>query len=221
MTSGHAPEPSVLRLSRYHCFLGELSGVRSSQRVTSRELAEELGLSEETVRHDLKYIDIEGRPGAGYEIGALYDALQGYLELSPDHPIAIVANADMARGLLVTFPAKQYGLNVAAYFSERTEDVGQRVGDLTITALSDAAAVAKRAAVTVAVVAVAPDKLEDVLDRLAVAGIRGALLLTPALRPYQPEGMNVSYFRIPCAVKSLAAAHSKVAPIKSGCCGPE
>jgi redox-sensing transcriptional repressor len=217
MTQQRAPEPSVLRLSRYHCFLGELMGVRSSRRVTSRELAEELGLSEETVRHDLKYVDVEGRPGAGYEMTALYEALQSYLELSPGHPVAIVANADMARGLQVTFPAESYGLSVVAYLSERAEDVGERVGDLTIAPLADIATMAAATGASVAIVAVAPDHLEEVLDHLAAAGLGGALLLTPALRPYRPEGIEVTYFRIPCALKSLASAHP-AAPATSGCC---
>jgi redox-sensing transcriptional repressor len=216
MAQQNAPEPSVLRLSRYHCFLGELMGMRPNRRVTSRELAEELGLSEETVRHDLKYVDVAGRPGAGYDMQTLYIALQDYLALSPDHPVAVVANADMARGLQVTFPAESYGLSVVAYLSERPEDVGESVGDLTIAPLSDAASVVN-SGVSVAVVAVAPDHLEDVLDSLATAGIRGALLLTPALRPYHPEGLDVTYFRIPCALKSLASAHSHTAATNSCC----
>ena len=220
MAKQDAPEPSVLRLSRYHCFLGELMGMRSNRRVTSRELAEELGLSEETVRHDLKYVDIEGRPGAGYEMRALYDALQEYLEISPGHPIAIVANADMARGLQITFPAEHYGLKVVAYFSDRPEDVGQSVGDLKIAHLSEVAAKTEAEDVSVAVVAVAPDQLDNVLDHLAAAGLRGALLLTPALRPYQPEGLEVMYFRIPCALKSLASAH-RGTPKGSSCCASE
>lgn len=206
MASERASDPSVLRLSRYHCFLGELMGMRTNRRVTSRELAQELGLSEETVRHDLKYVDIEGRPGAGYDMQELYDGIQDYLELSPGHPVVIVASADMARGLLVTFPAAQYGLSVAAYVSERPEDVGQHVGDMTVAAMSDMASIASATDVTVALVAVAPHHLEDVLDQLASAGICGALLLTPAMRPYRPAGMDVTYFRIPCALKSLAHA---------------
>jgi NADH/NAD ratio-sensing transcriptional regulator Rex len=216
MAQQNAPEPSMLRLSRYHCFLGELMGMRPNRRVTSRELAEELGLSEETVRHDLKYVDVAGRPGAGYDMQALHVALQDYLELLPDHPVVVVANADMARGLQITFPAEIYGLSVVAYLSERPGDVGKSVGNLTIAPLSDAAAVVSSGA-SVAVVAVAPDHLEDVLDRLATAGMRGALLLTPALRPYHREGLEVTYFRIPCALKSLASARPQTAAT-SGCC---
>ena len=219
MAQERAPEPSVLRLSRYHCFLGELLGMRSNRRVTSRELAEELGLSEETVRHDLKYVNVEGRPGAGYEMRALYDALQEYLELSPSHPFVMVGNADILRGLSITFPAERYGMKPVAYLSERAEDIGLPVEDTTIVALDDAESVVRQLGVSVAVVAVSPDALEGVLDSLCASGIRGALLLTPALRPYQPQGMDITYFRIPCALKSLASAHPGMAA--PHCCGAE
>src|ERR1035437_6339868 len=98
MTAERASEPSLQRLSRYHCLLGELMGMRSSRRVTSRELAEELGLGEETVLYDLHNVNVEGRPGAGYDMRELYDALQSYLELSDAHPFAVVGSIEMLRG---------------------------------------------------------------------------------------------------------------------------
>ena len=207
MATERASEPSVLRLSRYHCLLGELMGMRASRRVTSRELAEELGLSEETVRHDLHHVNVEGRPGAGYNMRELYEALQSYLELSEAHPFAVVGSIDMLRGLAVTFPAASFGLSVGAYFSERPEDVGEEVDGVRVHALADASSVLSGGEISVAMVASAPETAERVLDALAAAGVRGALMLTPLLRPYRPECMDVTYFRMPCALKSLAAAH--------------
>lgn len=60
--SGSTPEASVLRLCRYHCYLGELLRAGDVTRVTSHEMSAELGVSEETVRRDLSYVDVEGRP---------------------------------------------------------------------------------------------------------------------------------------------------------------
>lgn len=216
MATERAPEPSVLRLSRYHCLLGELMGLHSSRKVTSRELAEELGLSEETVRRDLHYIDVHGRPGAGYDIGELHDALQQYLELSESHPFAVVGNADILRGLTITFPAAHYGLDPVAYFSERPEEVGIEIDGLAIRALEDAPDVVPALGISVVMVACHPDAAERVLDSLAAAGVSGALMLTPVIRPHRPDGMNVTYFRMPCALKALASARQAE---PAGCCG--
>jgi len=195
-------------------------GVRSSKRVTSRELADELGLSEETVRHDLKVIDIEGRPGAGYDLGDLYEALQTYLELSDSHPFAAVGNADVLRGLTVTFPAENFGMKPGAYYSDRAEDIGQVVDGIEIEDIADAAESLRAAGISVAVVACSPEAVDSVLDKLAEGGVGGVLMLTPALRPRHPEGMNVTYFRIPCALKSLASAAALGQDVTPpACCG--
>jgi NADH/NAD ratio-sensing transcriptional regulator Rex len=214
--SERAPETVMLRISRYHCLLGELSGQSQSRRVTSREIAGELGLSEETVRHDLKYVDVEGRPGAGYDLAELHSALQSYLDLSAAHPFIAVGNADVLRGLTVTFPATGFGLRLVGYFSERPEDAGIRIGDLEVQALAKLEDVDARDGATLALVACAPECVGDVLQALCAAGVTGVLMLTPVLRPEHPEGMNVTYIRMPCALKTLAAS---AAPEGCAACG--
>jgi len=209
-----APQTVVLRLSRYHCFLGEIAGARSSSRVTSREIAHELGLSEETVRHDLKYVGSEGRPGAGYDMTELRDALQEYLDLSTDHPFIVVGNADILRGLAITFPAQGFGLRPVAYFSERAEDAGISVGGIEVMPLATLGDTDSLRGASLALVGCAPEAVDMVLESLRAAGITGVLMLTPVLRPEHPEGMNITYFRMPCALKALAAS----APSGSSCC---
>lgn len=67
---------------------------------------------------------------------------------------------------------------------------------------------------TVALVACEPAAVQDVLRSLDDAGIHAVLMLTPTLRPQHPEGMDVTHFRIPCALKALASTVPRNAP----CC---
>ena len=214
-----ASETAMLRMSRYHCFLGQISGERPGRRVTSREIAGELGLSEETVRHDLKFVDIEGRPGAGYDLGQLHDALQEYLDLSSGHPFITVGNAEILRGLEITFPATAFGLRRVACFSDREADVGEVVGELTVQPLSALCDSASRDGSRLALLACAPESVDSTLEALHAAGIDSVLMLTPVLRPNHPEGMNVTYFRMPCALKTLAASAPAESAESSCCCG--
>jgi len=200
-----APETVMLRLSRYHCLLGEIGGDRPSRRVTSREIADALGLSEETVRHDVRFVGIEGRPGAGYAMEELQAALQDYLGLGPNHPFIAVGNADILRGLAVTFPSVEFGLRPVAYFSDRPQDTGMRVGEIEVQALDSLGGGRVRADASLALVACTPEAVDATLETLHDAGITGVLMLTPVLRPEHPEGMSVTYFRMPCALKALAA----------------
>jgi len=208
-----APDASVLRLSRYHCFVGELLRSGQEGRIRSRQIAEELGVSEETVRRDLSYADVEGRPGAGYDLALLLDSLERFLDLSEHHPFVTVANKEMLAGLSLMFPAEAFGLRPVAYFSVRPEDAGSRIGGLEIRNLGDLGDGDPSIGATIALLACEPESVQTALEALKGAGINNVLMLTPVLRPKHPQGMNITYFRIPCALKSLVSAE-----VPSRCC---
>jgi NADH/NAD ratio-sensing transcriptional regulator Rex len=202
----------MLRLSRYHCLLGELRHSAGGGRIRSRELAEELGVAEETVRRDLAYVQVHGRPGSGYDIESLYASIRDFLSLSALHPFVAVGNIDILRGLTVTFPAEEFGLSAAGYFSEREGDVGELVGEKTVHALAEIPKLTARLGVTIALVGTEPSAVQRTLELLAEGGVRGVVMLTPVLRPKHPEGMNITYFRMPCALKSLVSTEFTPAP---------
>lgn len=216
-TSTSAPEASVLRLSRYHCWLGGRRATGSATVVRSREMAAALGLSEETVRRDLSYLPVAGRPGAGYDVEALFHALAEYLDLSERQPFLVVGNADVLRGLAVTFPAEHFGLQPAAYFSERASDVGVLIDGRPVGPIEEIPEAASGLGARIALVATAPEAVRATLDALDAGGVRGVVMLTPVLQPDFPDGMNVTYFRMPCALKSLV--NSPAAPSSTCCCG--
>ncbi|MDI6901140.1 MAG: winged-helix domain-containing protein [Anaerosomatales bacterium] len=199
-----APDATVYRLSLYHCYLGELLRVGAPARITSRELAEELGIKEETVRRDISFVGDIGRPGAGYEPEVLFAAFTEFLGLSDEYPVVKVGTRGMLEALQVVFPAERYGVRPVAYFSELPEDAGSAVGDLEVRHLTDIPKVLPDLGVDVALVACSPGWVQITLDLLASAGVTGVLLLTPIIRVRKPEGMTVSQVRMPCDIKSLA-----------------
>jgi len=199
------PDASVYRLSLYHCYLGDVIRQGGGKgRVTSRELASELDLKEETVRRDLAYIGGVGRPGSGYEITALFSALQTFLGLKDRYPVVKVGSADMLAALRVVFPAHRYGLEPVAYFSVLPEDAGRIVNDIEVRPIAEIPHIDPALGVSVALVACSPEWVQRVLELLSAAGISGVLLLTPSIKLDIPEGMNLTHVRMPCDIKSLA-----------------
>jgi redox-sensing transcriptional repressor len=202
--SSKVPEASIYRLSLYHCYLGEAIRTGSTGKITSRQLAEELGIKEETVRRDMSFIGGVGRPGAGYQSDTLFAALTEFLGLTDDYPIIKVGTAQMLSALRVVFPAHSYGVLPAGYYSELPEDVGKVVDGLEIKHITDLPKLDRALGITVALVACSPGWVQMVIDLLDKAGVTGVLLLTPAIKLNRPEDMQINHVRMPCDIKSLA-----------------
>lgn len=200
-----APDATLYRLSLYHCYLGELIRTGAPPRVTSRQLADELGIKEETIRRDISFVGEIGRPGAGYSPQVLHDEFTRYLGLSPDYPIITVGSAKMVEALAVVFPTQQFGVRTVAYYSELPEDAGVEVGGMRVRHLTDIPKLDRDMGVNVALVACSPGWVQITLDLLAGVGIKGVLLLTPVIKLRRPEGVNVTQLRMPCDLKSLAS----------------
>lgn len=202
--SSRVPDASVYRLSLYHCYLGEVLRTGVAGRITSRQLADALGVKEETVRRDMSFIGGVGRPGAGYEPQVLFDALQEFLGLSDQYPIVKVGSAQMLEALSVVFPAQSYGVEPVACYSEHEDDAGTVVHGVTVRHLDEIPMLDPSLGVKVALVACSQAYVQTTLDLLSRAGITGVLLLTPSILVDRPEGMSVTHVRMPCDIKSLA-----------------
>jgi len=200
----NTPDATLYRLSLYHCYLGELLRVGAPERITSRQIAEELNIKEETVRRDISFVGDIGRPGAGYDPVLLYVEITKFLGLSEEYPVIKVGTAEMLQALQAVFPSEQYGVKPVAYFSELPEDAGAVIGDLTVRHLTDIPRLNPELNARVALVACSPGWVQITLDLLSNAGVTGALLLTPIIRLRKPEGMSVTQLRMPCDLKSLA-----------------
>lgn len=199
-----APDATVYRLSLYHCYLGELLRADPDARLTSGSMAAKLDIKDETVRRDISFIGQVGRPGAGYGARELFDAIQQFLGLKEEYPVIRIGSAEMLKALQVVFPASSYGVRPVAYFSERPEDVGTTIDNIPIKSVTDIPELDPSLEVTVGLVACAPAWVQVVIDQCAKAGLKGILLLTPALSVDRPEGVAVTQIRMPCDIKSLA-----------------
>lgn len=198
------PDATLYRLSLYHCYLGELLRVGAPERTTSRQIAEELNIKEETIRRDISFVGDIGRPGAGYDPVLLYTEITKFLGLSEEYPVIKVGTAEMLKALQVVFPSEQYGVKPVAYFSELPEDAGAEIGGLTVRHLTDIPRLDPGLNSHVALVACSPGWVQITLDLLSNAGVTGVLLLTPIIRLRKPEGMILTQLRMPCDLKSLA-----------------
>ncbi len=200
----HVPDASVYRLALYHCYLDEIVYANGPERITSRQLAEALEVKEETVRRDISFVGEIGRPGAGYDSGELLEALTEFLGFGEEYPTVRVGSEEMLRALKVVFPPAQHGVKPVAYFSERPEDAGKVLDDLTIHYITDIPELVPNAGAKVAVIGTTQEWAQITIDMLANAGVTGMLLLTPRVVVRKPKDVVFTQIRMPCEIKSLA-----------------
>lgn len=198
------PEATAYRLSLYHCLLGELKRSDPGSRIRSREISQRLEIKEETVRRDISFVGNVGRPGSGYDVAELLQAIQTFLGLEDQYPIIRIGSVEMLQALEVVFPPEAYGVKPVAYFSENPGEVGTEINGLMVRHVNEIADLEPELGVTVALVACSPEWVQMVVDLCGKRGLAGVLLLTPKLSVDKPEGMTITQIRMPCDIKSLA-----------------
>lgn len=198
------PEVVLERLSLYHCLLQDWIINNPNKSITSREIANILGFTDETVRRDLSFLSkTTGKPGVGYDAFELYQLLSQKLKLKDRVPIVFVGSLSLLESLSEIFNFSKYGFYVEAVFSEKPEDSGKLYFGQKVKLISEIDSASISPECELAVVLVHPHWLQYALEKLKEAGIKGVLNFTPSVSTPFPEGITGVQLRYPCYLKML------------------
>lgn len=201
---GSLPSESLRRLSLYHCTLSDWIPNSGKKTITSKELANMLGLNEATVRRDLSYLsETLGTRGVGYDIHSLRRMIADFLSLPSFAPIAFVGGAATINSLFNFFPITKFNFVPVAFFSEEPDDIGLVIYGQSVKSIEEIPSAISLDEVNVALVAVHPSWLRYSIKLLVDAGIKSILVLTQATVSGIPEGVHVTQLGITCELKSM------------------
>lgn len=201
---GSIPSESLCRLSLYHCTLSDWIPSSGKRTVTSKELADILGLNEATVRRDLSYLsETLGTRGVGYNINDLMRMIADFLSLPSFAPVVFVGGAATINSLFNFFPITKFNFVPVAFFSEEPDDVGLVIYGQGVKSIEDISTAINPGEVNVALVAVHPSWLRYSINLLVGAGIKSILVLTQAMVSGVPEGVHATQLGITCELKSM------------------
>ena len=110
----------VRRLPRYFRTLIKFYA-KGKERISSDELASELGLVPSQVRTDLKALGCIGQRSYGYGIPTLYKKIADILQLSDKFTAVIVGSGDIVRAISKTEVFTKRGIKLGAVFTEENE----------------------------------------------------------------------------------------------------
>jgi redox-sensing transcriptional repressor len=202
MAKPRVSELTASRLSLYLRYLGQLEQQGTST-VSSRAMAEALGLTSAQVRRDLASFGGFGVRGVGYDVTRLRTELERILGLDRTLQVVIVGAGNLGNALADYPGFGGGGLKVAALFDVDPDKVGHDTrGGVPIHHLDDLESVAA-GKVDVGIVAVPAEAAQAVVDRLVEAGVRAVLNFAP-VRPKVPEGFRCKSVDLTLELESLS-----------------
>ncbi|MEW6358796.1 MAG: redox-sensing transcriptional repressor Rex [Planctomycetota bacterium] len=195
------PLVTVKRLALYLTHLGMLvdAGVK---RISSEELANEIGVSASLVRRDLSHFGKFGISRSGYDASILFERLRGILGINTETPVVIIGAGHIGQALAHSKNLDERGFRIKGLFDIDTRLIGKTVDGIQIRAMSELNDVVKKTGASIGVIAVPANAAQRVADRLVAAGIEAIWNFAP-LRLVVPEHTIVENVHLAAGLLSL------------------
>lgn len=169
------PLNTLMRLRWYASALDSFAS-QGEEIISSRQLADKVGVGSAMVRKDFSCFGDLGRPGIGYSVSHLQERIHGMFD---EHTCLVAWVGAQLLGVVSEMLASTPDLNfrVVAAFDPRPEWIGKTIGEWEIRPLSDLSALVSEGSIDGAVLAL-PENAKSVADCLIQAGVKGILNLT-------------------------------------------
>jgi redox-sensing transcriptional repressor len=171
------PDETVRRLPIYLRGL-MFSADQGSEHISSKSLADYVGIHSWQIRKDFSYFGDFGTPGVGYHIERLAREIKKILRLDVIKRAALIGVGDLGSALLAYPGFRTYGLDIVAAFDVDARKIGKQISDVKVEGLSGIAMLKKRQ-ISLAIVAVPRAVAQETVEALVAAGVRGILNFAP------------------------------------------
>ncbi|MHC4221057.1 MAG: redox-sensing transcriptional repressor Rex [Planctomycetota bacterium] len=171
------PDEAVWRMPIY--LRGLLLLEKPREIISSRELADFLGVHPWQIRKDFSYFGIEGTPGVGYKVKKLSKQIKKILNLNVNHKAVLVGAGNLGAAILAYPGFKIYGFEITAVFDNAPKKIGQKIANLNIRDVAKLSLI-KRQKVDLGIIAVPRQSAQEVADNLVKSGIKGILNFSPS-----------------------------------------
>jgi len=182
------PEVTIGRLSLYLRCLNEMEAEGMTV-VSSAELGKRSGINPAQIRKDLAYFGEFGTRGVGYYVSELKKNIKEVMGVNHPYEVALVGVGNLGNALLRYKGFQRHGFRITAAFDRDPTDKDVPEG-CTLYHSDDLEKVIRERGIKIAIVSVHQSSVQEVIDRLAKANVKGVLNFVPT-RVNVPEGMTV------------------------------
>lgn len=168
---------AVRRLPLYLRCLKKLP--EETENVSSRIIAEKLGLGEILVRKDLAQISKEGKPKVGYNKNALIKAIEETLGYNRENTAVLVGAGKLGSALLDYKGFEESGTRIIAAFDNDIKKIGVSDTEKYIYPMSDFKDFCKVSKVKIGIITVPADHAQEICDIMCQSGIKAIWNFAP------------------------------------------
>ena len=172
------PKAAVMRLSLYLRRLRELSD-EGTETVSSRQLADALGLTDAQVRRDIAYFGQFGYRGIGYRVGELAERIRVILGTNRRWHVALVGAGSLGRALLGHRGFALKGFHIVAAFDVDPAKAGKELNGVRVYDMTHLERVILKRHIQIAVICTPADVAQGVANQLVGARVGAILNFAP------------------------------------------
>ena len=177
MRYSRIPNETIRRLPIYLRGL-LLTSERGQKSISSRNLADFVGVNPWQIRKDFSYFGDFGTRGVGYDVSKLTKEIKRILKLDVIQKTALVGVGNLGSAISAYPDFRIYGFDIVAAFDINPKKIGRKVTNITIENVSRLWTLKKRK-IKLPVLAVPRQAAQETADALVRAGVKGILNCSP------------------------------------------
>ena len=178
MTEESVPDIVISRLPWYLQTLNQMAK-EGFHTVSSKMLAERVGITAAQIRKDLSSFGGFGKQGTGYSIYYLIEQLQKILNMDRIWQVVVVGAGDLGRALTHYQGFANRGIEIVMLFDIDPKIVGTKVGSVIVRHINSMEKEIKARNIKIAILTVPGDVAQSTANKLVKSGIEAILNYAP------------------------------------------
>lgn len=162
----------IKRLPRYYRFLGEIKAL-GTERISSRELSEKMGLTASQIRQDLNCFGGFGQQGYGYNVTILQSEIGHILGLDTPKSTILIGAGNLGKAVTLHINFEAVGFRLIGLFDNKESVVGQVIKNLPVRNISTLDEFCRENLPEVAILCIPKDAAIGMSKQLVKLGIKG------------------------------------------------
>ena len=180
------PKATARRLPLYYRYLRMLHDT-GKNKVSSTELSEAVQVDSATIRRDFSYFGELGKRGYGYDVENLMNFFFLFLNEDELTNVALIGVGNLGSALLKYKFHQSNSIRVSCAFDVNEDIVGRIVDGIPVYPMEDMMEQIRVQQIEVAILTIPARKAQEVVNKLAEAGVKGILNFTAARLVAPPE----------------------------------